>query len=284
MMKNINNYCFLKSYGDHLQQGNYKFHSRFKKVINFISDDSLVSIVKEDVGAGPLNIVVSGIDIDAIHSLIIKEKYFILNHVQYDFLPSKRFDSTIKPMKLNLNKLKYNLTVFEKSLLENSQPKSLAFLIDKKRKKNFKTTFEKKFINRFECAVEQIYSSKYIDGIKRIKGTGFGLTPSGDDFVCGFLHGLNITQHFLQTKAINLINEIYKTAKGENPISNAFLLCAKQGMMFEKFKELILSVLYLGKRQIDENTKGLCRIGGTSGSDMGIGFLKAFSISCSGLN
>ena len=275
-MARIHQSKFVQSYGDYLSNGIYSIHSRFNNVINFISGEFLVSIVTKDIGAGPLNIVVAGIDINQIYSLIINEKSCILNGIKYNNDISKQTGSTIKCDHINIFKFKSNLNAFKKCLLENSPPKSLTFLMNEERKSNFKTSFEKEFIKKFKSGVEQIFSSNYIDGIKKIKGLGFGFTPSGDDFICGLLLGLNIARQFFQYELINKINEISFAAKGGNPISNAFILCAKQGLMFEKFKKLVFSILYLDEIKIFENTKQLCSIGATSGADMGVGFLKAF--------
>ena len=272
-MDKIYNCHLIKSYGDSLKNGIYKIHSRFNKAINFISNDSLVSTVKQEIGAVPLNIVVNGVDLDQIRTLEIEDNYVFINDFKYDCELSKQFNSTIKYENIVIEKLKFNLNVFEKCLLEKSPTMSLIFLLDATRKKYFRSTFEKEFIKRFESGVEMIFSSKYIEGIKKIKGTGFGFTPSGDDFICGLLMGLNITQNFFQTNLTNLLEEIYNSARGKNPISNAFLFCAKQGLMFEKFKKLVYSILYLDEKQVIENTRRLCSIGETSGSDMGIGLL-----------
>jgi len=275
-MSKIHQTNFIKSYGDNLSNGIYSIHSRFNNVINFISEYSLVSIVKEEIGAGPLNIVISEFDRKHIYSLTIEDKSFILNGIKYNIDALKQFASTIKCEHIIINKLLSNLKVFENCLQINSPSKSLAFLIEEKRKNNFKTTFEKNFAQRIESAVSKIFLSHFMDGVKEIKGTGFGFTPSGDDFICGLLHGMNIVSQIFHTDLKKLMNEIYYAAKGNNPISNGFLRCAKQGLMFEKFKNLVFSILYLDEKQVFENTKKMCAVGATSGADMGVGFLKAF--------
>jgi hypothetical protein len=267
---------FVQSYGDYLSNGTYSIHSRFNNVINFISEDFLISIVAEEIGAGPLNIVVSGFDLNNIHSLMIEEESYVLNDIKYDFEIAKRVDSTIKRDFINIKKFLSNLKVFENCLSDNSPPKSLTFLMNEERKSNFKTSFEKEFLKKFKSGEEQIFSSNCIDGIKKIKGLGFGFTPSGDDFICGLLLGMNIACQFFQYELTNKINEIFFAAKGGNPISNAYLLCAKQGLMFEKFKKLVFSILYLDDKKVIESTERLCAVGATSGADMGVGFLKAF--------
>jgi len=43
--------------------------------------------------------------------------------------------------------------------------------------------------------------------------------------------------------------------------------------LFEKFKNLIHSILYSGQNEILENTRTLISFGETSGADQGVGFL-----------
>jgi hypothetical protein len=274
---------YIQSYGDFLLNGIYDVHSRFNKAINFISEDFLISIVTEEIGVGPLNIVVSGFDLNNIRTLIIEEESCMMNGIKYDFEIAKRVDSIIKYDFINIEKFFSNLKVFENCLLDNSPAKSLTFLVDEKRKRNFKTTFEKNFVRTIEYAVRKLDTSTFLEGVKKIKGTGFGFTPSGDDFICGLLLGLNIARRFFQPELTNKINEISIAAKGGNPISNAFLLCAKQGLMFEKFKKLVFSILYLDDKKVIEGTERLCTVGATSGADMGVGFLKGVQLAATSI-
>lgn len=67
------------------------------------------------------------------------------------------------------------------------------------------------------------------DCITRLIGLGIGLTPSGDDFLCGFLAGLILTKkdtcHFADILKHNINNNL----KNTNEISAAFLDCAAKG-------------------------------------------------------
>ena len=51
----------LISYGNLLRGGTCIMHSRFSSVVNFTSNNHLVSVVSENIGGGPLNIVLKGI-------------------------------------------------------------------------------------------------------------------------------------------------------------------------------------------------------------------------------
>ena len=47
----------LLSIGDQVRPGTYRFHSRFKRVVNFEHGGRLIAVVDETIGPGPLNIV-----------------------------------------------------------------------------------------------------------------------------------------------------------------------------------------------------------------------------------
>ena len=263
----------LLSFGDHLEKGIYNVHSRFEKVVNFYSGNAFVSVVNNSIGGGPFNIVVDDVNFGELESLIIAEDHFLLNDEKVFYETSKRYDSQIKIINFGKEKFIKNLLHFEKALIENSSEKSLTFVLDESRKKNFKSSYEIEFVRRFDSAVECFNSSNYLEGVKLIKGIGFGLTPSGDDFISGFLIALHVIQKLEKVDYSDLIDHIYEAAKGENLFTNVFLLAAKNGSLFDKFKNLIHSILYSGQNEILENTRTLISFGETSGADQSVGFL-----------
>ena len=263
----------LLSFGDHLEKGIYNVHSRFEKVINFYSGNAFVFVVNNSIGGGPFNIVVDDVNLKEMEKLNIAEDHFKLNDEKIFFEPSKKYDAEIKVSNFDENKFKLNLSSFENALIENSSDKSLCFLLDERRKRNFKSSFEIEFVKRFDLAAGYFASSNYIEGIKLIKGVGFGLTPSGDDFISGFLIALNCLQKMYPVDYSDLIDHIYEAAKGKNDFTNVFLLAANNGFLFEKFKNLFHSILYSGQNEILEHTRTLISFGETSGADQGVGFL-----------
>jgi len=244
------------SYGDKLENGTYKVHSKFDGVVNCLSENNyLTSVVSEKIGEGPLNIVVKG-NIN-FQELVIDNENIFFNQTK-TALP-KKYSSKIE------TKVISDLELFKKYLLNLSSDKSLAFLLDPKRDKNFTTSFEKEFIKRMKAAVELLFSSDFIAGVKKIKGLGFGLTPSGDDFLCGILIALNLLEHDFT----NVINTIYQEALGENILSNASLLCARDGSLFHRTKKLVQEIS--NDEKLEEVIKEFLSIGATSSADMGVG-------------
>jgi len=93
---------------------------------------------------------------------------------------------------------------------------SLAFIFDNGRFSHFDSEFEKAFVKRMGDGVKLIWAGQIIRGVKRLKGCGFGLTPSGDDFIAGLLFGLNVIQQARNKDLGWLIAGVYEASRDEN--------------------------------------------------------------------
>ena len=107
------------------------------------------------------------------------------------------------------------------------------------------------------------------DKLCSLIGLGTGLTPSGDDFLCGMLAGLHIQGLADSDFALKLRENITKNLSRTNEISQAFLQCALDGQFNLAVNELWNNP---EKEQISEMFHS---IGHSSGMDMlcGIYFL-----------
>lgn len=65
--------------------------------------------------------------------------------------------------------------------------------------------------------------------LSRLIGLGLGLTPSGDDFLCGMLAGFHLLDRNNHTFTQCLRHYIKENIKNTNEISQAFLKCALHG-------------------------------------------------------
>lgn len=111
-------------------------------------------------------------------------------------------------------------------LLQQSKPKGLHYTLQQNR------DFTAEYIQRqlqacWQAYIQQDYATAAAH-LVRVLGVGIGLTPSGDDFLCGVLAGLNAAaaeQPFRQM----LHEQIYAQLSRTNDISRAFLECALKG-------------------------------------------------------
>ncbi len=302
----------LSSIGDRVSPGSYTLHSAFTKAANFVLGERLVAVVTDEVGRGPVNLVVSGFEPSRAFSLEIDEDSIILNGETFPFDREKLYRSRIETGAVDSGRLEKNLAAFEKALIDFSPPKSLSFLLDPRRESAFTTTFEKEFVKRFKTGVELTLNASQPDsvvqdfspanpvvqdfspaspggpegphygttpngtllnGIAKLRGLGFGLTPSGDDFIAGLLTALNLKELTTGTDLTEIKESVFGAAKGQNPLSNSFLSLARDGCFFERLKNLLLSLGSGDEDRVRASAKPLISHGETSGSDLGVGFL-----------
>jgi len=279
----------LISIGDNIDEGVYAVHSRFHKAINFVKQhesenvealsvsgtlsDRLVSLVREEIGAGPGNIVVQGLNFHAVHSLLITEQTLRINNCLIPLDKSSQYSSTIDFTTITIEQLEKHLDLFETFLLRLSPSKSLVFLLDQERKQCFHPGFERAVAERIQAGVREIFHGDLSGGVQAIKGVGFGLTPSGDDFITGLLLGLFVIQNVYGKDFSEIREQVYRLAAGNNLISNTFLYWAKEGLMFERWKTIIAALSDNEEDMLYEATKRLLSAGETSGADAAVGFL-----------
>lgn len=107
------------------------------------------------------------------------------------------------------------------------------------------------------------------DKLCELIGLGIGLTPSGDDFLCGILAGLRIQGLEEDNFAMHLQEGICNNLQRTNEISQAFLSCALKGHF-----SLAVNNLW-NKPSAEEIANDFLAIGHSSGMDTlcGIYFL-----------
>jgi hypothetical protein len=154
-------------------------------------------------------------------------------------------------------------------------------VLDSVRRSEFTSSFELEYVKRIDLGVQEILFGNILKGVGFIKGLGPGLTPAGDDFNSGILIALNLVEKICRWDMQKSIKLVWQEAIGSNLFTNAFLLCASRGLLFNKFRELINAALYLDQNIILNKTESVLSIGETSGADQLVGFLigmKRFSL------
>lgn len=103
----------------------------------------------------------------------------------------------------------------------------------------------------------------------RLVGLGIGLTPGGDDFLCGMLAGMDMGNQKDHPLAEALRKEIAQSLHRTNDISRAFLTCALEG----QYGQLVLDVYGKSAEEIFLEAK---EIGHSSGMDTLCGIVYFF--------
>jgi hypothetical protein len=296
----------LLSVGDQIESGIYRFHSRFNRVVNFERHGRLVSVVDDQIGPGPLNIVLQGLTpyvrpevtfattsprrggiltgaaefsaggemagLDRPPPLKITTSNVVFAAQRFPFTPRQRYHSTLDFDPGNLHRFHHNLSIFGELLTECAPSKSLAFLLDETRLENFRSGFEQAFADRICRGAHQVFHGHLLEGIRSLKGCGLGLTPSGDDFIAGLLIGLNLLQELRGQAFQPTADAVFGAAEGDNIFSNTFLDLARRGLLFGRMKDLLFALMTGSEASVRRATGKLLAIGASSGADLATGF------------
>ena len=175
-------------------------------------------------------------------------------------------------------KFKPNLRVFEKLLLASAPARSIAFLIDECGLRTFASAFEKELALRLGAGVARLAHGDLEGGAAGIRGLGYGLTPSGDDFLAGFLLGMRALE---MAAAMDLAAErhaVREAARGANPFSEVMLRSAAEGRSFERASSLIQALFEGAEADVERHARRLFAVGASSGADLGVGLLFALKV------
>ena len=261
----------LRDYGDCIIPGAYTLHSKFENVLNFTCGSSLVSLVTEDIGSGPVNIVLKDAGMPACEEMVIRQDSIEIGGISYDLSGSERYDSKISCDFCYPDRLKTNLIIFNDTLVSKAHPKSLVFMLDSGREKNFSSDFEAELLKRIKEGYSLIKRADHIAGFSIIKGTGYGLTPAGDDFIAGWLAGSYISGMTTGTDLSQLGDSIYDKCRSDNPVSDTFMYLSKSGNFSQKTKQALFSLIQGEGDAIISDTLDMLSAGETSGADFAAG-------------
>ncbi len=263
-------------------QNEGRVHSVFRNSINILTpENALLTLLskKKEIYRNPISIVIAEEDflnwgISPNEKVIYKENslVFLNTNLHIDLSNKITWDSSFRyfgplaPSHIiqeNIERIKFFIKVMEwnKGLLPlviETFPHS---------------HFSKKMLPILTKIIEN--ESINLSGMEKIVGLGDGLTPSGDDFLSGFLVILYYFGRYLdiQDEINKVISQILETVYTKtNLISATFLMLAAKGEAFFLLREIIKDLL--GRRGFDmENIRLLIEYGGTSGASILAGLI-----------
>lgn len=130
-----------------------------------------------------------------------------------------------------------------------------------------------------ESAFEKNDTSLLEVGVSSLLGLGHGLTPSGDDFLTGFLLVFN-SQKDTNSEFTSLLNQlVHENCRKTNAVSQNQLKLAINKRALKPVQQFLYD-LYRGSSMLTLNKRveEILRIGSSSGSDMLAGILSAIRL------
>jgi len=263
----------ILGYGDRIPRGIFALHSAFDNALNFRGPKGfMVSLVSRKTGNGPLNVVLKHLPRGARRLKVTKLALYIdENRLEVD--PAKNYDSTVPRLPLEPALFRDNLRFFRDFLGHNAPEKSMCFLFSFSAENAFRTVFERTMLEKMKNGAALIEAGDYAKGARSLRGLGFGLTPSGDDFLCGCLTGLNFVEANLSIDLSVIKDSVYDKAVTKNFISGSFIYCAYNGRVNEKTGKLLAALAGFSEKRLIAAAKAALRSGHTSGADFCAGLV-----------
>ena len=271
-------------YGDCIPDGTYGWLSGFDRVLNFKSDSGdLLSLVTEEMGSGPGHMLFSS---DGFAQIIDLEPSLVTvdngqlrlsgkdTSVEFNFSEAQAgcyfslVDSVLSVSSALGRPLYYH--VIRSLLCETAAERSMAFLLDSSLRSRFSGRFEMLFVEAAEASAVEIRKGNRTEGMRKLRGLGFGLTPSGDDFNAGFMVGVGLREGAAARRAL------LEFAVGGNDFVNGLLSFAAEGRLNEVQARFVRAfVAEDGTTAATVAAEAVLNYGETSGADWLTGFLLA---------
>ena len=275
-------------------------HSVFRRVFNVLtSNNQLISVVRGDVGKGPINIVTNLPQCISMTSIGIRRNYEVLkvddliivgNNVLMistknakQWKPRKEFRGNL----LTIKKIIDNLTIVKEVTCSYGRFGGLAQLMEYVGDEHLEKFVSKKLnsfarmalphLSRLLKAIRAGSSQDIERSAKKLIGLGPGLTPSADDMLSGLMISLALIAENLDVNT-NFVSKVNKDITSCIPgrttlISQEFLMHAAVGEANEPILTLIEKILTAKPNEVENATKDVLATGDTSGTDIVLGIL-----------
>jgi hypothetical protein len=231
----------------------YQLHSAFSRVLNYVSPDGqLHMLALPEIGAGPGITLVSRLPDPAPPTItLVDDRLNRFADVQIDTEYTPRLRSPTAPSSDTLTRAEELVAAVANGLTNDNSVRGQLVA------------------QSFSAALMAMQQGDYSAGAARLKGLGPGLTPAGDDFLCGVLWALSLKGHTWERPR----ELIYRRALGGNVLSNHFLHAARAGLFFAHFQDFARAICANDWPNISRHFLRLQQHGATSGPATASGFL-----------
>jgi len=266
----------------------------------------MVSIVREEVGSGPINIVTDLPRGRSMAELGVKKNAEVLRKDGEILIGGKAVLVSIQHAKLyrtemhfptkprSISEIRANVAVVARTATRRGHHQGLGGLIpflvpsgmDKTKRPAELNSFSRLALPRVRSLLGKIREGRISElgtEVQNLVGLGPGLTPSGDDMLSGLMVSLALIAHNLKgdTERVRRVNgEIALSArKRTTMLSEEYLSHAARGETNEHFQQLIKKMLTALPNEAKRSAELVLNVGETSGTDTVLGILLGFQLS-----
>ncbi len=262
-----------------------RIHSIYSDVINLeLRSGKIISVGKLNVGNGPFNILIDynedfrSVKFNEGGKFEINNEgiTFLESNIKINFSDTFVWNSDWK-VKPNLTLLSENIKYLEDLVIKKGDMRGIGFLLTRDLPQN--NVFPEKTVERIKEKVsdidQEIFRNNAYQIFEEFIGLGPGLTPSGDDFVSGFLYTWNYAVDYglLDQIDLNYDEWVSLIDRKTNKVSKMDLWLALNDKPLEVVKKVIESLYGLNKFRVYNSVIDLIGRGSTSGTDILTGII-----------
>ena len=246
--------------------------------MNYTCGEALLSLVAEETGNGPVNVVFRGHPPADRHRCTVGEGTLHVGELAFDLPAERMYVSTLPAYAADPAALARNLACFSRIVKRESPPLSLAFLLDRRRERHFASSYERALLDRVMEGWTLMRGGDVRSGARLLIGTGYGFTPSGDDFIAGYLSGLFSVQWYFHEDVAEAREAVRCAGGAGNPVSDSSIRHAMNGHFSQKGKALLIALFRGGSSTVEETALEVISVGETSGADFSTGLVCALQL------
>ncbi|MBN1424337.1 DUF2877 domain-containing protein [Candidatus Fermentibacteria bacterium] len=225
----------------------------------------MVSVVDERVGPGPVNIVTRGLWCECPRSLVITQDAVSIDDVRIPLLESRW--SSRPYVETTRADLQRHMATQMDFLRRHAPQKSLSWLFSVE-----PTAPASRFVSRYVDAVTQgvrlLFGGREAEGVRRLCGTGIGLTPSGDDFLVGHLAARHMLATMGNRRFALSLDTVTLHTRGTTLLSRTSLTLAAEGCFAAPVKDYVEALAHSDETALETHGHRLMGMGSTSGADL----------------
>ncbi len=266
----------LVSLGNAIPWGYYdQILSSHPRAVNFQRGKLVVSVCAVNSVPGPFRVVLGANKVQKIRSLRVEtEKLVIDEAVELNYDPKQQYQTPSFPISAQ-NIVGKRIAAAAEEFQAQCPEDCVAGLVMNGSKAQ--SDYHRVLAACFKQGSKLLQEKKWQEGVNCFKGRGFGLTPSGDDFLVGLITGLAWLERILDKDWSDLRSRLTKLARGGNPLQNCFLDQAADLALNQDWAEYLLALQRPGADHVPWQTR-IMSTGSTSGADSLSGFFFAFDI------
>ena len=276
-----------------------RVHSVFGGAIEVIvPGGSMFSVVREDVGAGPINILtnlpvgkrMTETGVEGGQEVVRRGEDLVVGGgrllISLQGVSVYRPQASFRKVK-DIPSIRRNVVIVARTAEKLGNHQGLGGLIGRivLKRRGRLNRYSRLALPRVRSILRTIDEGKTSDLDKETKnlvGLGPGLTPSSDDLLSGLMATLAIAAHNLKrdVERVKEVNERMSLAalKRTTSLSQEYLSHAARGETNQHFLELIKKVLTGTPDDVKHTTGLVLRVGETSGTDTVLGVLLGFQL------